>query len=57
MGGEMSPSMEEPNIHQGDGDDDDGVDVEDGGVKQCKSDPWRTNFSMDGVSKTLNEIR
>ena len=57
MGGEMSPSMEEPNIHQGDGDDDDGVDVEDGGVKQCKSDPWRTNFSMDRVSKTLNEIR
>jgi len=56
-GGEMSSSTEEPNIHQGDGDDDDGVDVEDDGVQQCKSDPWRTNFSMDGVSKTLNEIR
>ena len=56
-GGEMSSLTEEQNIHQGDGDDDDGVDVEDDGVQQCKSDPWRTNFSMDGVSKTLNEIR
>ena len=55
--GETSSSTKEPNIHQGDGDDDDGVDVEDDGVQHCKSDPWRTNFSMEGVSKTLNEIR
>ena len=56
--GGASSSTEEPNINNGDGDDDDGADVEDDGVRQCsKSDPRRTNFSMDGVSKTLNEIR
>ena len=54
--GETSSSTDVPNIYYGDGDDD-GADVEDDGVRHCKSDPWRTNFSMDGVSQTLNEIR
>jgi pre-rRNA-processing protein TSR3 len=54
--GETTWSTKEPNNKYGDGDDD-GADVEDDGVRRCEPDPWKTNFSMDGVSRTLNEIR
>ena len=40
--GETSSSTEDPNINYRDVDDD-GMDVEDDGVRHCKSDPWRTN--------------
>ena len=46
--GEMSSSMEDPNINYCDVDDD-GMDIEDDGVRHCKSDPWRTNFSMGSI--------
>ena len=46
--GETSSSTEDPNINYGDVDDD-GMDVEDGGVRHCKSEPWRTNFSMGSI--------
>jgi hypothetical protein len=40
--------MEDPNINYRDVNDD-GMDVEDDGVRHCKSDPWRTNFSMGSI--------
>ncbi len=53
--GETTLSTEEPNVNHGDGDDD-GADVEDNGLQHCQLDPWKTNFLMDRVSQTLNEI-
>ena len=46
--GETSSSTEDPNINYRDVDDD-GMDVEDNGVRHCKSDPWRTNFLIGSI--------
>jgi len=46
--GETLLSTEDPNINYRDVDDD-GMNVEDDGVRHCKSDPWRTNFLMGSI--------
>ena len=46
--GETLLSTEDPNINYSDIDDD-GMNVEDDGVRHCKSDPWRTNILMGSI--------
>ncbi|KAL3772881.1 hypothetical protein ACHAW5_002146 [Stephanodiscus triporus] len=48
-------SSTDPNNNHGHVDDN-RADAKDDGAQRSKLDPW-TNFSMDGVSQTLNEIR
>ena len=46
--GETLLSTEDPNINYSDIDDD-GMNVEDDGVRHCKSDTWRTNILMGSI--------
>ena len=53
--GETLSLTEDPNINYRDVNDD-GMDVEDDGVRHCKSDPWRTDFSMGSIPNITSNM-